>query len=80
MAAVVGHAVAGAAKPAEFLDIEVQQVTGMRMFVAANGRRRVEGGQSLESGAAEDATDGGGSESYRERRRPNSLNQATSAC
>ena len=43
VAAVVGHAVAGAAKPAEFLDIEVQQVAGMRMFVAANGRRRVEG-------------------------------------
>ena len=65
VAAVVGHAVAGAAKPAEFLDIEVQQVAGMRMFVAANGRRRVEGGQSLESGAAEDATDGGGRHMHR---------------
>ena len=52
MPAVVGDAVAGAAKPAEFLDIEVQQVAGMRVFVAADGRRRVEGGQSLESGAA----------------------------
>ena len=65
VAAVVGNAVAGAAKPAEFLDIEVQQVAGMRMFVAANGRRRVEGGQSLESGAAEDATDGGGRHMHR---------------
>ena len=65
VAAVVGHVVAGAAKPAEFLDIEVQQVAGMRMFVAANGRRRVAGGQSLESGAAEDATDGGGRHMYR---------------
>ena len=37
----------------------------MRMFVAANGRRRVEGGQSLESGAAEDATDGGGRHMHR---------------
>ena len=55
--AVVGDAVAGAAKPAEFLDIEVQQVAGMRMFVTADGRRRVEGGQLLETLAAEDATD-----------------------
>ena len=48
VAAVVGNAVAGAAKPAEFLDIEVQQVAGMRMFGsgerAAAGRGRLVAG------------------------------------
>ena len=53
VAAVVGNAVAGAAKPAEFLDIEVQQVAGMRMFVAANGRRRPGPGRILLSEVSE---------------------------
>ncbi len=55
-----GDAVAGATKAAAFLDVEVQHVAGMRMLVAAHGRCRVEGGQSLEPVAPEDARDRGG--------------------
>ena len=40
-------------KAAEFLDIEVQQVAGERVFVAADGRRRVEGTETSKALAAE---------------------------
>ncbi len=60
VAAVPGDAVTGAAKAAEFLDIKVQQVARVRVFVAADGRRRVEGTKASKPLAAEDSTDGSG--------------------
>ena len=60
VAAVPGEAVTGAVKAAEFLDVEVQQVARVGMFVAADGRRRVEGTEASKALAVEDPTDGGG--------------------
>ena len=59
-AAVSGHAVVGTVKPAEFLGVEVQQIVGVRVFVPADGRRRLEGAEAGQSPAAEHSTDGSG--------------------
>ena len=60
VAPVPGDAVTGAAKAAEFLDIKVQQVARVRVFVTPDGRRRVEGTKASKPLAAEDSTDGSG--------------------
>ncbi len=57
---VVGHAVAGAVEAAEFLGVEMQQVSGVRVFVAVNGRRRLEGAEAGNPLAAQYPTDTGG--------------------
>ena len=47
-------------KTAELLDIKVQQLAGDGMFVAANGGSGFEITETVESGATEEAAEGGG--------------------
>ena len=49
------HAMAGLDDPRQTLDVEVNQVARMLVFVAHHRWRRVEGTQPVESGAAQDA-------------------------
>ena len=60
VSSVVGHAVAGPVETAQFLDVEMEQVAGVRVFVAADGRRRLEGAEAGQPLAAQQPTDGGG--------------------
>ena len=43
---VVGHPVTGPVEAAEFLDVEMEQVARVRVFIAADGRRRIEGAEA----------------------------------
>ena len=54
-----GNAAAGLADAGQTLDIEVDHVAGVLVFVAHHGRRRVQRGQAVEPGAAQDAADRG---------------------
>lgn len=46
-----GYPVAGAPEASEFLDIQMQQIAGCVVLVARDRRRRLEGCQSIQSGA-----------------------------
>ena len=60
LSSVVGHPVTGPVEAAEFLDVEMQQVARVRVFIAADGRRRIEGAEAGNPRAAKHPTDGGG--------------------
>ena len=60
LSSVVGHPVTGPVEAAEFLDVEMQQVARVRVFIAADGRRRIEGAEAGNPLAAKHPTDGGG--------------------
>jgi hypothetical protein len=55
-------AMTGAHDAGQALDIEVDQVARMSMFVAQHGRGRVERAQAAHSGTAQNATDRGPAE------------------
>ena len=57
---VAGNAVASAPEAAELLDIERQQLAGGGVRVAANGGSGFEIRETVESGATQEAADGGG--------------------
>ncbi len=52
------------------LDIEVDQVAGMLVFIAQHRWRRVEGTKAVQSQAAQDAADGGSAEGQFSRNAP----------
>jgi len=54
--------VAGLADAGQALDIEVNQVTRMLVFVSNHRRRRVERAQAVQSRPAQNAADGGPAE------------------
>jgi len=54
-----GHAAAGLTDAGQALDIEVDHVARMLVFVAHHGWRRIQRGQAVEPGASEDAADRG---------------------
>ena len=56
---VAGNAVAGALEAAESFDVEMEQFAGSVVLVAANGGGGVEIAETVESGATEEAADGG---------------------
>ena len=60
LAAVPCDAVAGLVEAREFLDVQVQQLTGMLSLVAADRRSRFEGVEPVEPCPAQDPVDGGG--------------------
>jgi hypothetical protein len=62
MGAVAGNAMARANDTRQALDVEVDQVAGMLVLVALNGRRRVERAQPIHPGAAQHTTDRGPAE------------------
>jgi len=56
---VAGGAMTGAREASELLDVEMKQVAGTLMFVAADGRGGLEITDAVEALAAQDAADGG---------------------
>ncbi len=60
--AISGNAMTGAEEAAELLDVEMQQIAGGGMFVAAQGPSRFEIADTVQAGAAQDAADGSGRE------------------
>ena len=56
---VAGNAVAGALEAAESFDVEMEQFAGSVVLVAANGGGGFEIAETVESGATEEAADGG---------------------
>ncbi len=59
---VGGNAMTGAEEASELLDVEMQQIAGGGMFVAAQGPSRFEIADTAEAFAAQNAADGGGRE------------------
>ena len=56
VSAIAGAANTGAHEAAELFDVEVEQFAGLLAFVALDGRRsRIEGGESIQAMAAQDA-------------------------
>ncbi len=53
--AISGNAMTGAEEAAELLDVEMQQIAGGGMFVAAQGPSRFEIADTVQAGAAQDA-------------------------
>ena len=64
LAAVAGDAVAGLFETGEFLDVEVQQLTGMFPLVASDGRSPFEHVEAVEPCPAQDSADGGGRDAH----------------
>ena len=60
LAAVPGDAVAGLLEAREFLDVEVEQLTGVLPLVAPDRRGRREGVEPVKPCPPQDPTDGGG--------------------
>ena len=60
LAAVSGDGVAGLLEAREFLDVQVEQFTGMLPLVAPDRRGRLEGVEPVEPCPAQDPADGGG--------------------
>lgn len=50
------------AKATQFLDVQMQQISGASVFVAARRRKRIEVAQTAETPPLQDATDGGRTE------------------
>ena len=59
---VGGNAMTGAEEAAELLDVEMQQIAGAGMFVAAHGPSRFEIADTTEAFAVQNAADGSGRE------------------
>lgn len=56
--AIAGGAIAWYPEAAELLDIQMQQVAGVGMFVALHRGRRLEFAQAVQSAPAQDASEG----------------------
>jgi hypothetical protein len=59
---VGGDAMTGSEEAAELLDVEMQQIAGGGMFVAAQGPSRFEIADTVQASAAQNAADGSGRE------------------
>ena len=67
LAAVPGDAVAKLLETREFLDVQVQQLTGMLPLVAPDRRGRFEGVEPVKPRPAQDPADGGGRDPHSPR-------------
>lgn len=60
MRAVAGHTVARGTDPPQFLDVQVQQLAGLGVLVAVLRQRRLQFGQAMQPGTAQQPGDGAG--------------------